>query len=122
MTCKNTLSKLGITLNRGSLLSTLRLTSDTTVGDQVYRVWLKSITLRLSGNISPTTESFKIKFYTPLVCSYLCIITNFIQLSLTLTKLCHIKCNHLVNFYILFEKREKSQYLCNSTTDVHNLA
>ena len=25
---------------------------------------------------------------------------NFIQLCLTLTKLCHIKCDHLMNFYI----------------------
>jgi len=32
---------------------------------------------------------------------------NFIQLSLTLTKLCHIERDHLVNFYISLEKCEK---------------
>jgi len=26
-----------------------------------------------------------------------------------------------VNFYILLEKSEKSRYLCNSTTDLHNI-
>ena len=36
MTCGNTVSKRGITLNRVSLMSTLRLTSDATVGDHVY--------------------------------------------------------------------------------------
>ena len=46
---------------------------------------------------------------------------NCIQLSLTLTKLCHIKCDHLLNFYILLEKREKSRYVCNSWTDLHKV-
>ena len=36
---------------------------------------------------------------------------NFIQLSLTMTKLCHIwpppKCDHLVNFYISLENPRK---------------
>lgn len=29
---------------------------------------------------------------------------NVIELSVTLTQLCHIKCDHVVNFYISLEK------------------
>ena len=47
---------------------------------------------------------------------------KFIWLSLTLTKLCHIKCDHLVNFYISLEKRKKSRYFYNSTTDLNKLS
>ena len=61
---------------------------------------------RFSGNISPMTESFKIKFFLPIVRSYLCI-----QSSPTLTKLCWIKCD-LVN-RISLEKCQKLQYLCH---------
>jgi len=44
----------------------------------------------------PTTEYFKIKFYTLIACSH---IPNFMQLSLTMTKkLCHIKQDHIENF------------------------
>ena len=43
---------------------------------------------------------------------------NFIHLSQTLTKLCHIKCSHLVNFYILLYKCEKPRYLFNRHDDV----
>jgi len=46
---------------------------------------------------------------------------NFIQSSLPLTKLCRIKCDHLVNFYISLAKREKLRYLCNTTTDLHKI-
>ena len=46
---------------------------------------------------------------------------NFTQSSLPLTKLCRIKCDHLVNFYISLAKREKSRYLCNTTTDLHKI-
>jgi len=28
------------------------------------------------------------------------------------------KCNHLVNFYIFLDKRKKSQYLCNTVTNL----
>ena len=44
----------------------------------------------------PTTEYFKIKFYTLIACSH---VPNFMQLSLTMTKkLCHIKQDHIENF------------------------
>jgi len=46
---------------------------------------------------------------------------NFIQLSLTLTKLCHIKRDRLVNFYISPEKREKCD-VCNSLTELHKIS
>jgi len=46
---------------------------------------------------------------------------NFIQLPSTLTKLYHIKCDHLVNFYSSVEKCEKSWYICNSMTNLHNI-
>jgi len=31
------------------------------------------------------------------------------------------QCDHLLEFYILHKKREKSRYLCNSTTDLHKI-
>ena len=57
---------------------------------------------RISENIFPTTELLT-KFYTPTACSVVHIsvmLQKFIQLCLTLTKLCQIKCDRLVNFYI----------------------
>ena len=36
-------------------------------------------------------------------------------------KLCHIKCDHLVSFYISLEICDKSRYLCNSSTDLHRI-
>ena len=46
----------------------------------------------------------------------------FTQLSLTLTKLCHIECGLLVNFHISLENaKKKSRYLCNSRTDLHKI-
>jgi len=42
------------------------------------------------------------------------VMQNFIQLSLTLKKLCPVKCDHLVNFYIFTWKTTKMRYLCNS--------
>jgi len=42
----------------------------------------KNIPLKFFGNISPTTEKFKIKFYLPVLC-YICAkLQNFIQVSL----------------------------------------
>jgi len=37
----------------------------------------KLYSLNILGNISPTTENIKIKFYTLILCSYLCKITKF---------------------------------------------
>jgi len=52
-------------------------------------------------------EIFNVKFYTPVLCSYLCVITTFFQSSVTSTKLYHLKYDHLVNFYISLEKTPK---------------
>lgn len=50
--------------------------------------------------------------FTCLMCAYIhAILQNFNHLSLTLTKLCHIQFNHLVNFYILPEKHQILWYL-----------
>jgi len=52
---------------------------------------------RTFGNFSKTVGNFSTKFYMPIMRSYLRYITNFysiIQLSATLTKLCHIKRDH----------------------------
>jgi len=49
------------------------------------------------------TEHFKAIFYTRILRSNLHPIQSFIQLSLTSTKLCHIKNDHLENFYISLE-------------------
>jgi len=35
--------------------------------------------------------------------------------------ICHIKHDYVMNFYITIEKREKLQYLYNSTTDLHKI-
>ena len=43
----------------------------------LYRVQLKNISRTFSGSISPATGNFYIKFYTPLLCSCLCKITQF---------------------------------------------
>jgi len=47
---------------------------------------------------------------------------HFIQLSLTMTTLCHIKHDQLENFYISPEKKhEKLPYCCNGVTDHHKI-
>jgi len=47
---------------------------------------------------------------------------NFIELSPTSTKLCHVKHDRFIDFYISLEKkREKLEYLCNNTTDLHKI-
>ena len=42
-----------------------------------------------------------------------------VQDKLAQTKLRHIKHDYFMNFYISLEKRENSQYLCNSKRDLH---
>jgi len=60
--------------------------------------------LSFSGNISPMTENFKIKFYTSFLYVHIyTILPNFLKLSLILTKLRHITQDHLVNFYIILK-------------------
>ena len=49
---------------------------------------------------------------------------NFIQLSLIVTKLCHVKRDRLVDFLHFTRKkinREKSRYLCNSMIDLKEI-
>jgi len=70
-------------------------------------VWQESIPLKNFGNISPIKENFKNKILHAYVVLLSAELTNFIQLCLTLTKLCHIKHDHLVNFYISLEKHQK---------------
>ena len=43
----------------------------------IYTVPLKEYPQRFSGNISPTTDNFKLKFYMLIVCSYQRKITKF---------------------------------------------
>jgi len=62
----------------------------------------------ISGSISPMTENFSIKFARLLYVHIYAKLQNFIQLSLTLTKLFCIKRDHLLNFfYISLEKCKK---------------
>ena len=79
----------------------------------------KKYPLKTFGNISPNDW----KFLNKIVHSFYMFTStqpqNLIQLSATITKLCNIKQDHFMNFYISLEKREKLQYLCNSTTDLH---
>jgi len=71
------------------------------------------------------TEYFKIKFYTLSARSCYAKLLHFIQLFLTMRKLCHIKHNHIENFYISVEKNTKNcgklRYLCNGMTDLHQV-
>ena len=51
------------------------------------------------------------EFYTPIVCSYLYgKLQNFIQLSLNLTKVCHIKCNHPMNFHFSLYRLYRKEF------------
>ena len=63
---------------------------------------------KIFGNISTTTENFYIKFNALILCSYLCTPTKFYSIISALTKLCHIKRDHLVDFYISLEKNTKN--------------
>jgi len=45
---------------------------------------------------------------------------NFIQFSPTVTKLCHIKHDRLVSFYISLENCENCD-ICNSMTDLYKI-
>ena len=63
-----------------------------TIAQGLYSVCLNILPPRFSGNFSTTAENFQTKFYT-----HYAIMQNFIQLSLTLTKLCPIKRDHAVN-------------------------
>jgi len=63
-----------------SLISDIKVTG--------LSIWCaaKSTVVRFSGNISPTTDNFSIKFYTPIVVSYLCKITKFYSIISTFDK------------------------------------
>ena len=66
---------------------------------------------KVSGSISPVTEYSEIKFYTLLLHVHIytkLFFLHFIQLSLTMTTLCHIKHGQLENFYISPEKNMKN--------------
>ena len=69
----------------------------------VYSVSQKISSISFSYNISPT-ENFKMNF-TRHVHSY-AKLQKIILLSLTLTKSCHNKHDHLLNFYILLKKQK----------------
>ena len=56
---------------------------------------------------------FSTVFYTPSACSYLRKITKFYSVISNFDKAV-LKRDHLVNFYISLEKREKLRCLCNS--------
>jgi len=83
---------------------TLRYLPTTTKSRANYRLRRKKV--KVFGFSLNYREFFNEIFYGSL-CLYLRKITNFIQLSLTMTKLCHVKRYHLVNFYISVEKCEK---------------
>ena len=54
-----------------------------------------------------STQNYKIIFYS--IFAFTCD-----------KKLCHIKRDHLVNYYISVENA-KTRYLCSSVTDLHNI-
>ena len=68
---------------------------------------------------------WNIKFYTLLLHVHIytkLFFLHFIQLSLTMTTLCHIKHGQLENFYISPEKKhEKLTYCWNGVTDRHKI-
>ena len=66
----------------------------------ISTVWVKKITLlrpAVFWHFSQTVENFKSIFTHLLYVPIYARLQIFIQLSPTLTKLCHIKCNHLVH-------------------------
>ena len=59
-------------------------------------------------------------FSTPIVCSYAW--QNFIQLSLSLTELVHVKREHSVIFlHFTWKMQKKSRYLGNGLADLHKI-
>ena len=75
---------------------------------QKYTGCGKKDPLKFFGNISPTTENFKLKFYAPrpILCSYLCKITKLYSNISNFDKV-KVELDRLVNFYISLEKHEK---------------
>jgi len=66
-------------------------------------VWVKNTPLRFSDIFSQTVGNFLTIFTHLLDVPIYASLQIFIQLSLTVTKLCHIKCDHPANFYIILE-------------------
>ena len=64
---------------------------------------LKTLPQGFLATFPPTTDNKILHAY----CRPYVHTQNSIQLSLTLTKLCHIKLDHLVNLYVSLEKRKK---------------
>ena len=61
-------------------------------------------TLKVSESFPSGSECFQSKIYTPILRSYISVkLLNFVKLSLILTKLCHIKRGHSVNFAFRFK-------------------
>jgi len=72
--------------------------------DFVVQCESKKIPFRVFWKFFPNGWEFLINFFTHLLCYHLYTrLQIFIQISPTLTKLCHTKHDHLANFYISLE-------------------
>jgi len=90
--------------------------------DIIYTVvWIQFFTqVRFSENFSQrlriTNQTFRWLFYIHIYVK----LPNVFQLLLTTTKLCHIKASSFGEFlHFTRKKNKKSQYLCNSMTNLH---
>ena len=83
--------------------SVKRLTLKFSNSYNFYSVSQKKFPLRFSEIFSQTVGNFN-QFFTHLLYDHFFTrVQIFIQISPTLTKLCHIKCDHLAKFYISLE-------------------
>ena len=78
--------------------------------------------LKIFGNICPNDCKFLNKILDT-VCVFMPTQNhkNFIEIYPTLPKLSHIKRNHLLNFHISQEKRERLRCLCNGMMYLHKI-
>jgi len=102
-----------MTLSRTSNAPTITPVHTTHDNKIKHMVWVKK------SQVSLAIFTQWQKFYTPIVCSYLCKMTTFYSvISWLRQRYAIFKCNHLVSFYTFLEKREKLQYDYKGMTDL----
>jgi len=71
------MGRLLVCIYTASFTTLLTNVNDSRAPYYVQGAQKKSIPVKIFGSISPMIENFKIKFYTPFICSYLRKITKF---------------------------------------------
>jgi len=86
----------------------------------IYSVSQKMLPPEVFWNFFQTAKTFKAKFLKkitrPLYVHIYGKLQNFIQLSLNLTPVCHIKCNHSVNFHFSLYRLHRTVWMATKFT------